>query len=129
MKSKLMVILALAILLSVGCRGTTPTATPVAPSPSPTATAVTQTPVPFFLEVIVPLDESVVNSETIMVSGSTALGAVVSVNGELVDIDENGRFATTVTLEEGPNVIGIVASDYRGHEKSMVLTVMYLPAD
>jgi hypothetical protein len=52
---------------------------------------------------------------------------VVSVNDDLVGVDESGRFKSVVELEEGPNVIEVVASLADGQEESKVLTVFYVP--
>ena len=102
----------LAILTTgTGCRGT------VAPPPEQG----------FFLEVLAPPDETVVDTSPIPVSGITSYKAEVSVNGELLDIDEEGDFTTLVELEEGPNVIEVIATDYEGNEKVCILTVIYAP--
>jgi len=79
------------------------------------------------LEISTPQDESVVTSATIVVSGTTEANAVVSVNGVLVDIDDEGQFSTTITLEEGPNYIEVLASDYEGNEAVKSLSVIYVP--
>jgi hypothetical protein len=81
----------------------------------------------FFLEVLEPQDETVVDTNPIRVSGSTSPGAEVSVNGELIDIDEEGSFVAMVELEAGPNVIEVIATDYDGHEESCILAVIYTP--
>lgn len=101
-----------------------PTATPT-PAPASTATATptpepTSTPTPtatpdalgaeFFLDVLSPLDGDISDTQTVVVIGRTRIDAFVSVNDELPEPDENGRFEATVALEEGPNFIEIVAS-------------------
>ena len=79
------------------------------------------------LEISTPQDESVVTSATIVVSGTTEANAVVSVNGVLVNVDDEGQFSTTITLEEGPNYIEVLASDYEGNETGKSLSVIYVP--
>ena len=71
--------------------------------------------------------ESVVSSSTVSVSGITSLDALVSVNGLLVDVDNEGGFTTTVSMREGPNLVEIVASDFKGNQMSSVLTIIYIP--
>jgi hypothetical protein len=44
----------------------------------------------------------------------TLPGTVVSVDGELVDVDDDGAFASTVSLDPGGNVIDVVASSDDG---------------
>jgi hypothetical protein len=81
----------------------------------------------FFLEVLGPQDETVVDTSPILVHGNTSPGAEVSVNGELTNIDEAGNFAAMVELEEGPNAIEVIATDYDGHEEICILAVIYAP--
>ena len=120
MKQGLTLLAILAILLGAGCQA----AAPVPPSPPPS-----QPPPPqgFFLEVTEPQDETVVNTSPIRVIGSTSPEAQVSVNGELIDVDGQGDFAAMVKLEEGPNVIEVIATDYEGNEESCILAVIYAP--
>lgn len=101
-----------------------PTATPsVTPTPTPRPP-----PIPLFLDIISPEDESVVATSEVEVIGETLPTAIVSVNGTLVPVEADGGFSTTVTLEEAPNVIEIVASDIGGtQEEGTVLMVTYLP--
>lgn len=101
-----------------------PTATPsVTPIPTPRPP-----PIPLFLDIISPEDESVVATSEVEVIGETLPAAIVSVNGTLVPVEADGGFSTTVTLEEAPNVIEIVASDIGGtQEEGIVLMVTYLP--
>lgn len=64
---------------------------------------------------------------TIEVVGRTRVDAAVSVNDSFVDVDAEGRFRATVTLQGGANVIEVVASLNSGEEKSAVVTVIYVP--
>lgn len=120
MKRGLMLLVILATLLVAGCQE----ATPVPPSPPPPEPPPSQG---FFLEVAEPQDETVVNTSPILVSGSTSPEAEVSVNGTLIDVNEQGDFAAMVELEEGPNVIEVIATDYEGNEESCILAVIYTP--
>ena len=141
-RAALIVAAAALALAAVGCAGDptpTPTSTPVptatAPPPSPTPTptptpAATLTPGEgerLFIEITEPEDESVVSTETVAVRGSTAADAVVSVNGAVVEVDAYGAFEAIVTLEEGPNLIEVVASDLTGAEESRDIVVVYIP--
>lgn len=113
-------LVALVALLIMGCAPapTAPTSPPATPSTRPEV---------FFLEVREPQDESVVSVGDIRLSGATTPDAVVSVNGKIVEVDEEGNFVTMVTLEEGPNLIEVVASDFEGNEDSCILTIIYAP--
>ncbi len=53
--------------------------------------------------------------------------STVTVNGILVDVDADGAFTTTVILEEGPNLLEVIASDLTGEQRFAVLSVIYIP--
>ena len=111
MRRVLILLVVLATLLGVGCHGTA--------TPPPTQG--------FFLEVAEPQDEAVVSTSPIRVSGTTSPDAEVSVSGTLIDVDAQGNFAAMVELEEGPNVIEVIATDYGDNEDYCILTVIYTP--
>lgn len=92
----------------------------------PTVTAQKTLP-PLRLSVTSPTDETIVSVPSIAIVGQTTPGAVVSVNGDLVDVDAAGRFQKTIQLDEGPSVIEIVASDLSGSEANVILSVIYEP--
>ncbi|MBM4445403.1 MAG: hypothetical protein FJ020_08930 [Chloroflexi bacterium] len=77
------------------------------------------------LAVTQPQNESVVNTAVILVKGTTNPDAVVTVNGTVADVDADGNFSVMVTLEEGPNLIEVYASDFEYREASEILTVVY----
>ena len=116
---------------STSIAAATPAPTPIlAATPAPSTS--TATPAALFLTVMSPQDESAVSTSSIQVTGSTIVGAVVSVtvndNTQMADVDQNGNFQATVPLEEGPNQIDVVASDQQGNEQSANITVMmYAP--
>ncbi|MCH8992825.1 MAG: hypothetical protein IIA44_13900 [Acidobacteria bacterium] len=64
---------------------------------------------------------------TIRVSGRTGTEAVVTVNGVSVLVDEVGIFVADVTLQPGPNLIDVVATDADGRILSTVIAVIYRP--
>lgn len=105
----------------------TPTAEATAaatPTPTPTPKP---TPKPLFLKITSPEDESIVQTSAVVISGETLPTAIVSVNGEEVNVKDDGTFSTTITLDEGPNDIQIVASTLGGEETSAILMVAYVP--
>jgi hypothetical protein len=55
------------------------------------------------------------------------VGLVITINEDILLVDETGVFSATVPLEEGPNAIQIVASDAVGNEESLELIVTYEP--
>ncbi len=78
------------------------------------------------LTVTEPQDETTVYSSGLVVKGQTEADAVVSVDGVTIEVGADGEFSTTVTLEEGPNLIEVMASDFEGNEGSVDLTVIYV---
>ena len=100
------------------------------PVPAPTAAAelpATTVPEGFFLWVSSPEDESVVDRSPVEVQGNTAVDAVLTVNGLVVEVGPQGEFAAPVALEEGPNAIEVIASDFSGNEQALVLSIIYVP--
>lgn len=81
-----------------------------------------------FLEMIAPdTDELFVTESKYEFTGRTTVDALVSVNDHVLEIDEQGRFALLMDLEEGPNVIEVVASNALGEQFDEVLLVIYEP--
>ena len=115
----LTIILAISLLGIVAGCAQPPEATP-APSPGIPLTG-------FFLTVSQPADGSIVDIGSVEVTGHTTPDAVVSINGELVEVDGEGNFTIMVVLEEGPNIIEVIASDLEGNEESRTLVIVYVP--
>jgi len=132
----------LALVLLAAC-SPTPTAAPssmdspieVIPTPPPATPTVMVLPTvagapatsELWLQVLSPLDEAVVDTPQVDVFGSASAGAVLSINDDILIVGPDSQFKTTVTLEEGPNLIEIIASDENGNEMSVMLTVIYEP--
>jgi hypothetical protein len=121
-----------------------PTATPVPPTATPRSTATpTQTPTPtatpdplgdeFFLYITSPQPEEegddliIVTESSVVIEGRTRVDAAISVDDAFLDVNEEGRFEITLDLEEGPNVIEVVASIGTGEEEAILLIISYEP--
>jgi len=78
------------------------------------------------LNITGPVDESVVRSNPVTVSGNTDPSADVMINGLSVAA-ENGHFSVMVELEPGPNMIDVSVKDNSGKQASKYLTVVYVP--
>jgi hypothetical protein len=74
-----------------------------------------------------PQDQSIVSVRNLRLSGRTGPEAIVSVNGVSVNVDTLGLFSTIVTLEPGPNIIDVVATNDDGRGLSTVIAVIYRP--
>ena len=79
------------------------------------------------LYVFWPVNDGTVNSASVPVIGATNVDAVVTVNGDPVEVDVLGIFSISVTLEEGPNVIEVTASDLLGNVQSQTVAVFRMP--
>jgi hypothetical protein len=58
------------------------------------------------------------------VSGVTLPGAVVSVDGQILEVDAHGAFSTSVSFRGDAQDIDVVASDVDGHVASTTLYVV-----
>lgn len=104
----------------------------VSPEEIKTAERTTPTPTPtssFFLSAETPRDEEVVEKKVVSVSGKTAQGAVVTIvtpiDEKIITPDRNGNFTTTVTIDNGQNIITITAVSATGEEKTIKRTVTF----
>lgn len=110
-----------------------PTSTPVptatTQTPAEVAPTPTQSPVgDFFLAIESPESlEAVVTAAEFEVVGRSSLDALVSVNDTIAQLDVDGRFSVTVALDEGINVVEVVASVASGEELSEVLVIIREP--
>ena len=80
-----------------------------------------------FVRVLDPATDDVevpLGTTTLTVSGLTLAGAVVSVDGQPLDVDSQGAFSGVVPLDEGAAEIEVVASDLDGHLASTTLYVV-----
>jgi hypothetical protein len=80
-----------------------------------------------WLQMTSPQDGDTVNTPQVDVIGMAPAGAVVSVNDDIIVVSDDQQFKSTVALDEGPNLIEIVASDDNGNETDLQLTVIYEP--
>lgn len=62
------------------------------------------------LEITTPADDLTTTAAVIEVAGQTEQGTTVSVDGQLVPVDSSGKFFYQLKLEEGKNIIEIIAS-------------------
>jgi hypothetical protein len=80
-----------------------------------------------FLRVVDPVADDVevpLATTTLAIRGVTLGDAVVSVDGNLIDLDDQGGFAAVAQLDEGANQLDIVASDADGNQVTTTLFVV-----
>ena len=90
-----------------------------------TVTSLDLPPQPFLLVVTEPEDQSIVSESSVRLSGHTGPNAITSVNGVSVSVDALGFFSTVVTLDPGPNIIDVVATNDDGRVLSAVIALIY----
>ncbi len=98
-----------------------------APSPTPITIGVEPTQLGLFLELQGLTDNNVVRGDFIVASGRTSPDAVLSINGVIIPVGDDGSFEVTLALRDGPNLLEIISSDLAGNEESRVLWVVALP--
>ncbi|MEA3327402.1 MAG: hypothetical protein U9R53_08870 [Chloroflexota bacterium] len=78
-----------------------------------------------WLRLFTPKDGDIVTQEVIDVSGQAPAETVISLNDYIFLVTEEGSFSIPVILDEGPNIIELVASNIDGDELALVLTIVY----
>ena len=80
-----------------------------------------------FVRVVDPIEDDVevpLATSALVIHGASLSTAVVSVDGDLVDVDDQGGFLAVAQLDEGANQINIVASDADGNQVTTTLFVV-----
>lgn len=62
------------------------------------------------LQVFSPTEDSTTTVPAILITGETEKETTVSVNGEFAPIDQDGKFSYQLKLEDGQNIIDIIAA-------------------
>lgn len=76
------------------------------------------------LSVFYPEDGFVTSSDSIEVSGLTEVGANLTVDGRMVQVQPDGTFRENISLLEGPNLIKLVAVDKATNRNTVTLVVL-----
>lgn len=101
-------------------------------APSPTVTeAPISTDISEGMTIIVtePIDKSTVTTAVVSVKGTASANADVFVNEKEIKANAKGNFTTTVELDEGENVISIIANDADGNYAEKDITITYEPEE
>jgi hypothetical protein len=72
-----------------------------------------------------PSEDLIINEGKILVKGKTQINAEVSINGGGVWLDEEGVFNQEILLQEGINVIKIIAVNKFGRKNEMIRKIIY----
>lgn len=135
--------LGLLVLTSVACFGGGDDSSEEEAAPSNTAAGATATQAPsdtsasptqvatsggLFLELVAPSElEVITDVGSMTVAGRTRVDALVTINDTIVEPNIDGDFSLDMDLEEGPNIIEVVASVASGEQKNFVLVAIYVP--
>lgn len=79
------------------------------------------------LTVSSPVNGLVSTSPTVIVKGITLPNADVAVNDSDLKADASGAFSVSIKLDEGDNVIVVIANDDQGNVAEKEITVTYTP--
>lgn len=77
----------------------------------------------FILTITNPVDGITVNQSSLTIVGKTAPLASVYINDSQLTADNAGNFSTKITLDEGENIIYILAHDNLGEAAEKEITV------
>ncbi len=80
-----------------------------------------------WVRILSPADNEIVTARSVEVQGEAPADTVLSINDEILVVSADQAFSLPVELEEGVNVIEIVASDYDGNEVFFIITVTCQP--
>ncbi len=84
---------------------------------------------PLVFTLTAPDDGAVVNHPQVALEGTTSIETILSINDEIFLLPAGQSFSLPIALEEGPNALSVVASDYEGHKIEFVLIVIYQPEE
>ena len=85
-------------------------------------TAPTAVPPSLFLKISSPGAKQ--RAKSYAVKGKTTPGAIISVNGVRVEVDETGEFSQVVALKEGRNKVTVASQDVTGRQKESEVRVV-----
>lgn len=77
----------------------------------------------FSLIITNPVDGTIVNLSSLTITGRTAPFASVYINDGQLTADSNGNFSTKITLDEGENIVYVLAHDNIGDAAEKEITV------
>ena len=77
------------------------------------------------LSITYPKDGALLTTDTVTLVGATRPDAIVAVLGEIIEVNSLGIFSIDITLEEGPNLLEVVATDLLGDQTFAMPVVFY----
>jgi len=80
---------------------------------------------PPFLEISQPMTDITVSQDTFKIIGKTNPFALVTINGEELYIDKEGKFEKEISLEGGLNTLQIEAKNRFGKTNTIIRRIIY----
>ena len=77
------------------------------------------------LSITYPKDGALLTTNTVTLVGATRPDAIIAVLGEIIEVTPLGTFSVDITLEEGPNLLEVVATDLLGDQTFAMPVVFY----
>lgn len=77
------------------------------------------------LSIASPENNAVVSEDLVQITGSVTEGSGVFVNGNTIQVSDDGKFSADYKLSKGANVITVLARNKANKEKSLTYTVEY----
>lgn len=80
-----------------------------------------------WVEIDSPADGAVVTVPQVEVTGKAAVGTTLTINDDILYLENDEHFSDQLNLVEGANLIEVLGSDMVGNEVSLNITVYYEP--
>jgi hypothetical protein len=107
--------------------------TPIEEVKTEPAAEPTSTPTGFSLSILSPEDEALIDTSKTEIKGLSVADAIIVIAAEkeekIIEADENGSFATEISLIRGINEITVTAFNPEGEKTSQTLNVVYSTAE
>jgi hypothetical protein len=103
------------------------TVTPQVALPETTPVIATQDNPALWVKILSPEDGATVTTQKLKVTGQAPPETVITINDEIILVPQDASFEVEIILEEGSNLIEVVASDLSGNEIYLPITVIYEP--
>lgn len=75
------------------------------------------------LEIITPPDDQTTTAAVVEIAGVTEKDTTVSIDGQLIPVNEEGKFSYQVKLQDGRNMIEVIASKKLSPKTKKALTI------
>ena len=82
---------------------------------------------PPYLIVTSPKENSIVRQSSIKVLGKTEANAVLAINGQVIEVSNDGSFQFNYPLQVGLNIFSLIVRDIAGNETKLSRSFNYMP--